>query len=497
MEVTITVLSMHGIIAKKKRKNKHYISKNKNESSINDRLERVGNDTKSKEELSIVASFHTSNDDECTCQTHVPSLKVPLHSSPSPSSLDHNIISQPVIHWPADTRGRGGSSQALSTLKFIGEFILEDDQIVDTEEDDGEEVPRYQPKTCPISLSIFRNGKMVNVGIANLVINGEEKGENSINVPICNTIKHKTLKKVGNGSKRKHPNMTRIKDDTFQFGIKEKASIRVLVHVTKIPQDQQETLKLISSTNRGALRLSTAKYESSSSTLITAETSYSSVSSSEHQDKVPTDIQVTRPPPQEEEEECKQRVVCGMPYVYFSFRPREDKQEYEEGFYTGELDSNSGVPHGMGTWRSEDGMSLMEGEWYDGHLLRKNNSDGTLDRSWSDIIDPQDQALPKYLEPIQEVEHSMRSSVSGEEEEEEDDDISDSRHKKKVNRRHSCPEPPRLKMNSFVEEVGHKEEKKRTKKKKGRKPKPRQKSISSCEEDDETTSPDNLCQPCR
>ena len=160
MEVTITVLSIHGIIAKKKR-SKHYIGKNKNKSSINDRHrqpKKVGDDTTSKEELSVVASFHTSNDDDCKCQTHVPSLKVPLHSPPniSSSSLDHNIISQPVIHWPADTRGgRGGSSQALSTLKFIGEFIPEDDQIiVDTEEDDDNEVPRYQPKTCPISLSI-------------------------------------------------------------------------------------------------------------------------------------------------------------------------------------------------------------------------------------------------------------------------------------------------------------------------------------------------------
>ena len=160
MEVTITVLSMHGIIAKKKKKNRHYNIGKNNESSINDRHRQVGDDTASKEELSVVASFHTSNDDDCKCQTHVPSLKVPLHSpshnNTSSSSLDHNIISQPVIHWPADTRGgRGGSSQALSTLKFIGEFIPEDDQIiVDTEEDDDNEVPRYQPKTCPISLSI-------------------------------------------------------------------------------------------------------------------------------------------------------------------------------------------------------------------------------------------------------------------------------------------------------------------------------------------------------
>ena len=53
-------------------------------------------------------------------------------------------------------------------------------------------------------------------------------------------------------------------------------------------------------------------------------------------------------------------VVCGMPYEYsFANLP---------GYYTGEIFINSETPHGVGSWRSHDGTTVIEGEWFDGHL---------------------------------------------------------------------------------------------------------------------------------
>mmetsp|Transcript_45852 Transcript_45852/g.96247 ORF Transcript_45852/g.96247 Transcript_45852/m.96247 type:complete len:523 (-) Transcript_45852:45-1613(-) len=80
-------------------------------------------------------------------------------------------------------------------------------------------------------------------------------------------------------------------------------------------------------------------------------------------------------------------VVSGMQYLFPP--PKEDSErehEHEhspppprEGYYTGQIDVRTNLPHGMGTWRSANGSSLMEGEWTDGVLsLRHDTSYDSL-----------------------------------------------------------------------------------------------------------------------
>mmetsp|Transcript_21506 Transcript_21506/g.50561 ORF Transcript_21506/g.50561 Transcript_21506/m.50561 type:complete len:462 (-) Transcript_21506:314-1699(-) len=61
-------------------------------------------------------------------------------------------------------------------------------------------------------------------------------------------------------------------------------------------------------------------------------------------------------------------VVCGMPYSYYF----PDDDIYLDGFYTGQIDATTGLPHGMGTWRSSDGRYFMEGDWNAGRLYVKH-----------------------------------------------------------------------------------------------------------------------------
>ena len=199
--------------------------------------------------FSVVASFMQSISNERVFQTHVPSLHVDLHSYKNNDAAANKGGSQPIIRWPKKKMNDGSTNnnhdeqphhpeEALSTLKFIGDFLPEDHSQIHSSSSEGEEEEQqryYIPKTCPINLSILRNGRMMTIGSINLIVNGTENGLYSINVPIRNTIKQNyKLNKAGGGeiSTSKRSNMARIKGDVYKFGIAQDAMIRVLIKVT-------------------------------------------------------------------------------------------------------------------------------------------------------------------------------------------------------------------------------------------------------------------------
>mmetsp|Transcript_22007 Transcript_22007/g.40373 ORF Transcript_22007/g.40373 Transcript_22007/m.40373 type:complete len:558 (+) Transcript_22007:262-1935(+) len=243
MEVTISVLSLHGIVAKKSR------SSNK----LDKKLKRKGGALPLDPTATIVASFAQNISKERVFLTHVPSFPVPLTSGATSSSAaaasDSSSSSgngggggmlQPVVHWPSMDAEDAEAGNALSTLQFKRQFVREEGGRA-----------RFVPQTCPINLSISRNGKLALLGKVNLIINGEERGESSVTVPITSSIRAsktngnplKQAKKIsslaaaaakGKQVKQQNTPMIKIKGDTFQFGLEGGAMLRVLVHVNDL-----------------------------------------------------------------------------------------------------------------------------------------------------------------------------------------------------------------------------------------------------------------------
>jgi hypothetical protein len=77
------------------------------------------------------------------------------------------------------------------------------------------------------------------LGKANLVINGTEKSDSTINIPIVSTYekfkaKKNSVKKVKGNKKSYTPMMMRIKGDSLQFGLKNDATLQVMVSVDDV-----------------------------------------------------------------------------------------------------------------------------------------------------------------------------------------------------------------------------------------------------------------------
>lgn len=64
------------------------------------------------------------------------------------------------------------------------------------------------------------------------------------------------------------------------------------------------------------------------------------------------------PPPPRQSQQRKSRVVCGLEWTDL---------DGQSGFFTGELNEDSGEPHGMGSMRYHDG-GVLEGQWYEGSI---------------------------------------------------------------------------------------------------------------------------------
>ncbi|KAL9188148.1 hypothetical protein ACHAXT_006526 [Thalassiosira profunda] len=251
MDVTVTVLSLHGIIAQ---------SSKKKESKKRSKRSKAGSKSQANPTATIVASFSQPIGKDRVFLTHVPSSPVSLQnaaptsagglkkassnastissnasmsSAGSTSNTGHHEssanIHKPAVHWPTlvdvdelDSDDGMSPTAALSTLQFQRQFVREGRG-------------RYVPQTCPITLSVSRNGKMALLGRANLVVNGEEAGEASATVPISSSVRgnRSVKKKMGLGKKKGEMATVKVsKGDAFQFGLEAGAMLRVLVNVS-------------------------------------------------------------------------------------------------------------------------------------------------------------------------------------------------------------------------------------------------------------------------
>ncbi len=224
MEVSITVISLDGVVTKgyQPRSTLPTTKQRRNHSSSSGDAAAT----------SIVASISQDISTEKTFFTHVPSLPLHLDAAalhPSSSS------DQSVIQWPHNTDvieddGCVDKHQCLSTVRLKRRFTRELGSLDNN---------RLRPQKIPINISISRHGKLIALGKASVIVNGEEKGMSSTNIPIMTTYQKKSKIKVGRKSNKGTP-MMRIKGDNIKFGLKSDAMLRVLVSVTNVGEERIE-----------------------------------------------------------------------------------------------------------------------------------------------------------------------------------------------------------------------------------------------------------------
>jgi hypothetical protein len=221
--VKITVISLDGVVTKKYQPKSKLPSKQKKKNGKN-----LGNTA-----ASMVASFSSQQlSKEKTFFTHLPSVPIEMEVL---STTDLNSI----IQWPNPDDAK--EKQNLSTVQITREFVHEKNTTTSTTSTDenasSSKERRFVPQTCSIDISISRQGKLIKLGQANLLISGEERGDSTINIPVVSSPYEKTsrarksyVKKV-KGNKKSATQFLRIKGDNLQFGLKSEAAIRVLVSV--------------------------------------------------------------------------------------------------------------------------------------------------------------------------------------------------------------------------------------------------------------------------
>ena len=222
LEVTITVISLGGVVAKK--------YESKKSSLMPKRRKKQGHLTPATS-TSVVASFcQAFTSDGTTPLTHVPSIPIENLDASCMSSTS-NPTPQPIIHWPGMPHDDDdNANQVLSTLRFSRRF---------DREDDASSQGRFMPQTCPINVSISRHGHLIGLGKANVIIVGEENGVSSTVVPVSSTIK-----KVSSRYKSSIPiPMIKIKGDDLMFGLKSDAMLRVLVSVSKLQTPEKDVVE--------------------------------------------------------------------------------------------------------------------------------------------------------------------------------------------------------------------------------------------------------------
>jgi hypothetical protein len=239
LDVTITVVSVDGIVARR------YESKTKLSTT---QWKKNDKKTSCIDTATVVASFsQTLSGQEFL--THLPSDPFEVETS----LIQNRPIDQNLVQWPdTDDDDDDEDEEAvgsLSTFQCSKSFQLE-------RADAKSSKKRFIPQSCPISISMSRNGKLVSLGKANLIITGEERGGSSV-VPI--TIAYPKSKgkmkkfRKGNSSNQSSVPMMRIKGDNVQFGLKSDAMLRVFVTVRdgrsasstqKVPDNTIQILKL-------------------------------------------------------------------------------------------------------------------------------------------------------------------------------------------------------------------------------------------------------------
>ncbi|KAL7514427.1 hypothetical protein ACHAXN_011646 [Cyclotella atomus] len=185
------------------------------DNSSSDAASSESNDSSSSspEIATIVASFSHSLTQKNVLFTHLPS---------HPMELETSTTIQPIAYWSSKV-DLDDADQALSTLKFKRPFVKKDDSILQSKS-------KFVPQTCPIKLSVARNGKMISIGSADIIIHGTEDGDRTISSPVRSIPN--VSKSILPLSKISFP-MSRAKGDTISFGLRPDAKLRVLVHVSE------------------------------------------------------------------------------------------------------------------------------------------------------------------------------------------------------------------------------------------------------------------------
>jgi hypothetical protein len=224
LDVSITLISVDGLIARRyEPKSKLPTQWKKNDVSIGDRV-------------TIVASFSQVLSGK-EFLTHLPSDPIEVETSVIPTKP----FPQQLVEWPDLDEDEvilddDDNNIELSTYQFSRAFQREKHR------DGKSSAMRFIPQTCPINISVFRHGKLLTLGTANLVLTGDERGSSSI-APISMNYRNskvKNMKRFLKGSKSIP--MARIQGDNIQFGFKSDAMLRVLVSVrqgfanTKVPE---------------------------------------------------------------------------------------------------------------------------------------------------------------------------------------------------------------------------------------------------------------------
>lgn len=216
--VTITVLSCDGVVAKR------YESKTK----------KWKNRQVTKSPTSLAASFSQNLLAGDSFLTHVPSLPMENLDTSFIKPGKAKPIPQPAVRWPSMHVEEGGDEtvgKELSTLRFTRRFRQEVDN------DNVSSPTRLLPETFSIKLSLSRSGKLISLGRADVVItSGEEKGVSYIDAPVSSTIKKVGVSSpIKRSSKNRIP-MVRIKGDDMQFGLTGDSTLRVLVSVADVQE---------------------------------------------------------------------------------------------------------------------------------------------------------------------------------------------------------------------------------------------------------------------
>ena len=226
MEITITVISLDGLVTK----NHHPKTK------LQTMLSKGHHQFVADSSTSIVTSISQDLSANQTFFTHVPSLPLGLDKS----FLASNQSSHPVIQWPAAEEDTCvDKHQLLSTVRIERTFERETVE----GNNNSSATQRLKPQTFPINISLSRHGKLINLGQASVIVNGEETGMSSISIPITSTV-HKSVVKAGLKGKKGTP-MVRIKDDCIKFGLKSDATLRVMVSVTNIGSEARYTQEIV------------------------------------------------------------------------------------------------------------------------------------------------------------------------------------------------------------------------------------------------------------
>jgi len=190
MEVTVTVISLDGVVAKKYQPKSKLPTKQKKTPKAVDTA------------ASIVASFAQDlSNQKVNFFTHVPSLPIEMSESSSNSN--------PVIKWPNTSTEE---KQVLSTVQLTREFQREKTSDDNNTSSSSTNKNRFVPQMCPINISISRHGRLINLGKASLFISGEERGDATINIPIFSSThedksnaKKSSVKKVKGSKKSSTP----------------------------------------------------------------------------------------------------------------------------------------------------------------------------------------------------------------------------------------------------------------------------------------------------